>query len=63
MVRPVKDKHSSDDEDNDDAFLKNMQARSDADTITDILVYNPMHYFVVATSLGQLIVFKWDFAN
>ena len=26
-----------------------------------MLIYNPMHYFVVATSLGHMQVFKWDF--
>lgn len=45
----------------DDAYLKNMQPRSDADTITDILLYNPMHYFIVSTTLGQILVFKWDY--
>ena len=38
-----------------------MQPRSDADTITDILLYNPMHYFIVSTTLGQILVFKWDY--
>lgn len=40
-----------------------MQPRSNADNITDVLLYNPMHYFVVATTLGQLLVFKWDFKS
>ena len=38
-----------------------MQPRSEADNITDVLLYNPMHYFVISTTLGQLLVFKWDF--
>ena len=53
------DPHESEEE-NDDAYLKNMQPRSDADTITDILLYNPMHYFIVSTTLGHILVFKGD---
>ena len=52
---------NSSEEEEDDAYLKNMQPRSDADTITDILLYNPMHYFIVSTTLGQILVFKWDY--
>jgi len=28
--------------------------------ITDILLYNSLHYFVIATHIGHLLVFKWD---
>ena len=48
-------------EEDDDAYLRKIQPRQDADSITDILLYNPMHYFVISTALGHMLVFKWDF--
>ena len=51
----------SEEEEDDDAYLKRIQPRQDADSITDVLLYNPMHYFVVSTVLGHMLVFKWDF--
>ena len=53
--------YSEGEEEDDDAYLKRIQPRQDADSITDVLLYNPMHYFVVSTVLGHMLVFKWDF--
>ena len=30
------------------------------DFITDLLIYNEMHYFVIATNYGNISVYKWD---
>lgn len=61
IIPALEEYDSSGEEEDDDAYLKNVQPRQDADFITDVLIYNPMHYFVVSTSLGHMQVFKWDF--
>ena len=33
---------------------------TEEDFIIDILFFNVLHYIVVATNLGNLIVYKWD---
>jgi len=63
IVAAVELAEDSENEEQDDAYLKNLQPRTDADTITDVLLYNQMHYFVVSTQMGQILVFKCDLDN
>ena len=60
VVPAMDDEGCSDEEEHDDAYLKRVQPRQDADSITDLLIYSPSHYFVIATVLGHMLVFKWD---
>lgn len=36
------------------------QISSKEDFITDLLIYNEMHYFVISTNYGNISVYKWD---
>ena len=61
IVKAIDEGEYSEEVEEDDAYLRRVQPRQDADCITDVLLYNPMHYFVISTIVGHMLVFKWDY--